>query len=380
MTLPPPTRDRVLLLVANSAWSVVNFRMGLICSLRDRGYKLIVAAPDGEGRRAIEAGSVEFVPIPMKARGRSPVGDVLLFARYCGLMSKLRPAGVLAFSIKPNIYASLAARLFGLPVINNVTGLGVTFGAESWLTPLVNALYKNALRTSKTVFFQNPDDANLFISRGLASHTQAQLLPGSGVDLDWFNPVTAPQGIFRFLLFGRLLWDKGIGQYVEAARKLKSDGMIARFQILGFAGSGDPASVSLDQLRAWEEEGLVEYLGSTDDVRPFIGAADCVVLPSYYREGVPKSLLEASAMAKPLITANAPGCDQAIEDGRTGYLCAPRSAESLATAMARMLRLEPAERNRMGFLGHEKMKREFSEKLVHQAYFDALRRAGIAPD
>ena len=369
-----------LVLAANDGWNIVNYRKGLIAALEAAGYDLCVIAPDGPHTEEIRQMGAEFIPISMSPRGRSPLADLRLLKAYAKVLRDIRPAALLGFTAKPNIYGSIAARLVGVPAINNISGLGTVFARRSWLTALVSNLYRIALRQSAKVFFQNGDDRALFERMGLVQGGQSGLLPGSGVDLAHFAPVDRHPdgGPFTLLLAARLLWEKGVGEFVEAARRLRSEGLEARFQILGIVEPDSSAAVSRAQLQQWQDERVIAYLGSADDVRPAYASADCVVLPSYYREGVPRVLLEASAMGVPVITTDMPGCRDAVEDGTTGFLCEPRSVDSLKDTMTRMLDLSPDERLRMGAAAKAKMEREFNETLVHRAYLDALRQVGVS--
>jgi glycosyltransferase involved in cell wall biosynthesis len=369
-----------LVLAANDGWNIVNYRKGLIAALEAAGYDLCVIAPDGPHTEEIRQMGAEFFPISMSPRGTSPLADLRLLKAYAKVLRDIRPAALLGFTAKPNIYGSIAARLVGVPAINNVSGLGTVFARRSWLTALVSNLYRIALRQSAKVFFQNGDDRALFERMGLVQGGQSGLLPGSGVDLAHFAPVDRHPdgGPFTFLLAARLLWEKGVGEFVEAARRLRSEGLEARFQILGIVEPDSSAAVSRAQLQQWQDERVIAYLGSADDVRPAYASADCVVLPSYYREGVPRVLLEASAMGVPVITTDMPGCRDAVEDGTTGFLCEPRSVDSLTDTMTRMVGLSPDEHLRMGVAARAKMEREFNETLVHRAYLDALRQVGVS--
>jgi glycosyltransferase involved in cell wall biosynthesis len=369
-----------LVLAANDGWNIVNYRRGLVAALEAAGYDICVVAPDGPHTEEIRQMGAEFIPIPMSPRGTSPLSDLRLLRAYAKVLRDIRPAALLGFTAKPNIYGSIAARLVGVPAINNISGLGTVFARRSWLTALVSSLYRIALRRSAKVFFQNGDDRALFERMGLVRGGQAGLLPGSGVDLAHFAPVDGRHdgGPFTFLLAARLLWEKGVGEFVEAARRLRSEGLEARFQILGIVEPTSAAAVSTVQLQQWQKEGVIAYLGSADDVRPAYAGADCVVLPSYYREGVPRVLLEASAMGVPVITTDMPGCRHALEDGTTGFLCEPRSVDSLTDTMTRMVNLSADEHLRMGAAARAKMEREFDETLVHRAYLDALRQVGVS--
>ena len=237
-------------------------------------------------------------------------------------------------------------------------------------------LYRIAFRRSPVVFFQNGEDRQLFIERQIVREEQARVLPGSGVDLERFTPAPSVNGPAVFLLIGRLLRDKGVVEFVEAARLLRSEMPNARFQLLGPIDEGNRTAISNAELDEWVRSGVIEHLGTSDDVRPFIGAATAVVLPSY-REGMPRSLLEAAAMERPLIAADVPGCRDIVEDGVNGYLCAVRDADSLASAMRRLAQLPLAQRVAMGQAARREVQDRFSEELVVRAYLDVL--AGLQP-
>ena len=278
--LPP----LLIIIAANSAWNIVNFRSGLIEDLVRTGYRVVALAPaDGHEPRlaAIGAG---FEPIAINSSGISIVEDGRLLLQYRRILRRLQPAAMLGFTVKPNVYGSLAARLEGVSTINNISGLGTAFLRPGPLQVLVGALYRLALRKSATIFFQNSDDLKLFVDRRLADPARARLLPGSGIDLDRFTPEprdAAPDAGFRFLLVARLLWDKGIAEYVEAARIVRRTHPSVRFQLLGFIGANNRSAVPETEVAAWQAEGVIDYLGSSQDVRPFIRGADCFVLPSY---------------------------------------------------------------------------------------------------
>lgn len=363
----------LIALSANDGWGIVNFRRGLIAALRADGYRIAVLAPDGPNSDAIRDLGAQFVPVSIVARGRSPTADLATLAAYWRQLRALRPAAFLGFTIKPNIYGSIAAHALGIPVINNITGLGAMFERKGPLNRLVGGLYRVALGRSATVFFQNRDDRDLFVERRLVRADQAALLPGSGVDLDFFQPRPKParDGI-TFLLAARLLWAKGVREFVEAARIVRSHRDDVRFHILGPIEPAGPGAVAKSDLDRWSQEGVVDYRGSAADVRAELAEADCVVLPSYYREGVPRILLEAAAMAIPVIAADSVGCRDAVKPGETGLLCAPRSAQSLADAMQRIAGMTDADRKAMGLAGRAWMERDFGEAVVHQAYREAL--------
>jgi len=361
------------MIALNTAWNLVNFRSGLIRALVSHGYDVIAVAPADEYAHQLAALGCRFVPLPMDNKGTHPGRDLMLLMRFVRLMRKERPDVFLGYTVKPNVYGSLAAHLYGVPVINNVAGSGAVFIKGGWLNWLVQVLYRLAFSHSRKVFFQNEEDRQLFISRGLVDSSVTDRLPGSGVDLQKFQPTPLPgKSRIRFLLIARMLWDKGVGEYVEAARLLKRRSLEADFCLLGFLDVQNPAAISNLQMNEWVIEGTVRYLGVSDNVREEIAQADCIVLPSFYREGVPRALLEAAAMARPIVTTDSVGCRDVVDDGVNGYLCKPRSAADLADKMERFVAMSHTERELMGLRGREKVEREFDEQIVICKYLLAI--------
>jgi glycosyltransferase involved in cell wall biosynthesis len=270
----------------------------------------------------------------------------------------------------------LASALSGVPYINNVAGLGAVFIGGGWLKRFVSILYKLAFKNSSKVFFQNKDDLELFLKNKLISRQLTGVLPGSGINLNHFAPINVSLGLtlnrpFKFLLIARMLKDKGVVEFVNAAQMLKESGMKAEFSLLGFLDVQNPAAISTEQMRTWTEQGFVKYLGTSDDVREHIAQADCIVLPSY-REGTPRSLLEAAAMAKPIIATNVVGCKEVVVDGENGLLCEAKNAIDLASKMKEMFLLSDGERKVMGEKGRLKMEQEFDELFVIQKYIETI--------
>jgi glycosyltransferase involved in cell wall biosynthesis len=361
---------RTIVLSANSDWNIANFRPGLICALRGAGYDPVVIAPqDPAADDRMRELDVERIPIRIDRSGLNPVADLRLLADYRRLLGRIQPAAYLGFTIKPNIYGSMAAATLGIPAIPNVSGLGTAFIRRGVLQSIVTALYRRGFSKAPAVFFQNDEDRSLFVGRRIVRAKQSRVLPGSGVDLSRFAPAAPNEGPPVFLLVARLLRDKGVIEFVQAARSLGSQGM--HFQLLGPIDEGNRTAIGRLELERWVEEGVIEYLGVTDDVRPFLAAATAVVLPSY-REGMPRSLLEAAAMGRPLIAADVPGCRDVVEDGVNGYLCTVRDPVSLASAMRRLAALPPTDRMAMGEAARRKVQEQFSEELVIGAYLEVL--------
>lgn len=364
--------SKKIVVALNTAWNIFNFRSGLIRALVAAGYEVVAVAPPDESVERLSDLGCRFVPFPMDNQGKNPVRDLVLLWRFFKLLSIERPDVYLGYTVKPNIYGSLAARALDIPVINNITGLGAVFIKGGWLNQVVKGLYWVALLRSRKVFFQNDDDRQLFTETRLVHVGVTDLLPGSGIDLKKFSPTPLPgTTTVHFLLIARMLWDKGVGEFVQAARLLKQRGVDAEFYLLGFLDVKNPAAISQQQMNDWVEEGAVCYLGVSDDVRREIAQVDCVVLPSY-REGAPRTLLEAAAMARPIITTDAVGCREVVDDGINGYLCKPKDAFDLADKMEQFVTMPPSERKAMGFRGREMVEREFDEEVVIDKYLAAI--------
>lgn len=363
---------RTVVIAANSDWNIVTFRQGLVRAIQKAGYDpLIVAPSDPDAALRMEHLGVDRIPVDIERSGLNPFADFRLFFQYRRLLKKFAPAAFLGFTIKPNIYGCIAARFARVPAVANVSGLGTVFLKSGLLEKLVVPMYRYAFSRADLVFFQNPDDRRLFVERRLVRPEQARIIPGSGINLDHYPSAELPDGPPTFLLIARLLGDKGVREFVEAARSLREEMPGARFQLLGPLDAHNRTSISRGDLDAWVAQGNVEYLGATDDVRPFVADATAVVLPSY-REGLPRSLLEGAAMARPLITTDVPGCRELVEDGVSGFLCAAQDPRSLAEAMRRFIRLSPEGRRRMGMAARSTVEENYSEAFVVRAYLDAL--------
>lgn len=366
-----------ILLSINTAWNIANFRSGLIRGLHHSGYDVICAAPPDNHVHRIEALDCQFIPLPIDNKGTSPAKDAALTLRYLDIFRQHRPSIFMGYTIKPNVYGTIAASILGIPAINNVSGLGTAFIREDWITRIVHVLYRTAFNNSSTVFFQNGDDRELFVKRRLVKSHKAEILPGSGIDLAYFRPDTAispATGGPVFLLIARMLRDKGVVEFVEAARIVKKAYPKVRMQLLGFLDVENRTAISREEMDRWVKEGVIEYLGTTDDVRPFIAAADCVVLPSY-REGTPRTLLEAAAMGKPLIATDVPGCREVVIDGLNGHLCEVCNASDLAEKIEIFLALSNDDRHAMGKASRRLAEERYDEKFVIEAYLRAIRRA-----
>lgn len=362
-----------ILMTVNAAWNIWNFRRPLVEALMGDGHQITVLAPRDDAVPDLERLGCRVRPLEMSVKGLNPIEDLKLQLRFGRIFREERPDAVLSYTIKNNIFGARAAKPANVPFVPNVTGLGTAFLSGKLLQTVTEQLYRRSFAALPVVFFQNEDDRDLFLDRRLVRADQARLLPGSGIDLQRFTPapMPAPEDPPVFLMIARLLRDKGVLEFVEAARVLKASHPRARFQLLGAVGSENRSAINSPTVDAWVAEGVVEYLGTTADVRPAITAASCVVLPSY-REGAPRTLIEAAAMARPLIATDVPGCRAVVDRDVSGFLCDVRSAESLAAAMQRFLGLSSKVQQAMGAAGRTKMVREFDQALVVDAYRAAL--------
>jgi glycosyltransferase involved in cell wall biosynthesis len=334
-----------VMVVGGLARSLVNFRGLLLKDMVAAGHEVIASAAPATPNivATLLDWGITFRPITLARAGLNPVGDLRTLAALRGLILEEKPNRILAYTAKPVIYSNLAARLAGRPpVYSMITGLGYGFGASSPLQrivgKIVQMLYRRALASSAGVFFQNLDDCAVFqAKRLLRSDVPVTLINGSGVDLEWYTQQPLPSAPV-FLLVARLLADKGIREYVAAARQLKRRYPQARFRIAGDLDP-NPLSIPRAELDVWQKEGVIEYLGALDDIRPAFAEAEVYVLPSY-REGTPRTVLEAMAMGRPIITTDAPGCRETVVHGRNGFLVPVRDAAALESAMERFI-LEP---------------------------------------
>ncbi len=365
--------NKTIAIAINTSWNIFNFRLGLLKALQEEGYKVIAIAPTDEYSQKLEERGIEHRNITINNKGTNPVEDAKLVFAFRKLYKEINPDVILQYTIKPNIYGSMAAGMLGIPVISNISGLGTVFLNDSLSSKIARLLYKIALRTPKKVFFQNTHDKALFIDSKLVTEAQTGLLPGSGINTELFKPEEkqTTNNKIQLLCVARLVKDKGIKEYEEAARKLKKQYDNVEFALLGAYYPDNPTAITKEEIEAWKEEHIINYLGTNDDVRSVMLEADCIVLPSY-REGLSRVLLEAGSLEKPIVTTDVPGCRDVVDDGVNGFLCQVRDSESLADAMEKMILLTEEERIAMGKRGREKVISEFDEKLVIEKYKEVI--------
>ena len=347
--------------------------MPLVRELLQRGYGVTVFAPyDDCVDKLVEAGC-HFRLLSMRNAGLNPFELLSMGWQFRDMIKELRPSVVLGFTIKNNLVGALLSERYGVPFIPNVTGLGTAFLSGQLLKFVATTLYRMAFAGLPSVFFQNTDDAQQFHDLGIVTRDQIKLVPGSGIDLEHFRPRPrkANGTATTFLMIARLLKDKGVMEFAEAASIIKVAGHDVRFVLVGPLDADNRTAASKDLVDGWVQGGILSYAGSCDDVRPHIESADCVVLPSY-REGAPRTLIEASAMARPVIATRVPGCTAVVSEGVTGLLCEARDSQSLAGVMQQFLAMTVQERQDMGASGRRKMEQEFDQALVVEAYMRSI--------
>jgi glycosyltransferase involved in cell wall biosynthesis len=363
-------------------WSIVHFRGPLLQAMIARGHEVTALAtrPDGSMRASIERLGVSFREVPFDRGGLNPILDLGVVRKLVGILRELRPDVVLSYTIKPVIYGSFAARLARVPKsFSMIEGLGYAFGKGSLTQALTGRvatlLYRFTLPHNRGVFFLNPDDRETFVRLGLlddADRRAVLLRGGIGVDLDHYHPVPLPETP-SFLFMGRFLRDKGVREYVEAARLIKARHPEIAFRLLGNVDPGSSA-ISPREVEAWIAEGVVEHLGTLRDVRPAIARTSVFVLPSYYPEGQPRTIMEAMAMGRPIITTDWTGCRETVEPGRNGFLIPPRDVPSLTEAMRRFIE-HPDQIERMGRESRRLAESKYDVHEINRVMLEAMELA-----
>lgn len=365
-----------IVVIASHAESLINFRGHLLSDMARKGHEVIACAPGLHPKitEKLHRRGVSYRPLALERTGMNPARDFLFLLNLTRMLRRLRPDAVLGYTVKPVIYGSLAARLAGVPGIYvMITGLGYAFMGQRpkdrLLNQVIQRLYRLALKGVRTVFFQNPDDARLFLDKRLVEDARkVMLVNGSGVDLTYFSESPLPNKPV-FLLIARLLRDKGVAEYAEAAMLLKRRYPQAEFLLAGWRDR-HPNAVTNEELERWTGSGALRYLGALEDVRPAITSSSVYVLPSY-REGTPRTVLEAMAMGRPVITTDAPGCRETVIPGENGFLVPVREVESLAEAMERFI-LDPAMAPRMGRRSREIAEEKYDVHKVNRVIMESM--------
>ncbi|MEM8770215.1 MAG: glycosyltransferase family 4 protein [Pseudomonadota bacterium] len=363
-------------LVFNSSWYAWNFRRSTLDAIVSQGFRAHVIAPEDEAAEKLSRlPGVDVENWRLDLYQRNPVREAASLSSLIRKLQHLRPAFVFSFTIKPNIYAGLACRFLGLRYAPNITGLGMVVGSKGVAAAPVGRLYAYAMSKAEKVFVQNSHDGDVLKRSGLPDFVELQRLPGSGVDLDRFGATPMPPrepAVFAFI--GRLQKDKGLIDFIEAARQLRAEDAPARFIVVGSNEHANASTVSDRQIAAWRDEGVAVFAGAQDDVRPWLTKAHALVLPSHGGEGTPKTVLEAAASGRLSIVSNAPGCVDAVMDGETGFVHPARDVKALAEKMRLILDMPQERLSEMGKAARLLAEERFSEKIVIDAYLGCLPR------
>ena len=363
---------KTILLIGNTSWGMYRFRGDLVRNFVSLGHKVVVVAPEDEYSIKIRELGSKFIPLDVDRKGANPFKDFLYFLRLIRVVLNERPSVVFTYTIKPILYGTIAAWLGQVPQrIAVTTGLGNAFSSDKLINFVAKFLYKVSICFASEVWFLNSDDAEVFLNYRLVAEKKVFLLVGEGVDVDHFAPVGSP-GPHTFTLISRMLWDKGVGLFVEAARELKPKYPHLNFLLVGPVDNGNPEGISSNQLEKWNDEGWVKYLGPTDDVKGVLSLTTCLVHPTYYKEGLPRVLMEASAMGVPCITTDIPGCRDVIVDGLNGFLIPPRSSEALVLAIKKFIELSGERKNELSSQGRARMIHNFSSEKINSIYLSKL--------
>jgi glycosyltransferase involved in cell wall biosynthesis len=366
-----------ILLFANTDWYLYNFRLALAQALRDLGDEVVLVSPGGIYTARLQELGFRWVCFPLARGGLNPLAEISTVARLFKLYLNEKPDLVHQFTVKCVLYGSLVCHFLGIrAVVNSVTGLGYVFmegrGTRRWIRRLIVSFYRLVLRRT-WVIFQNPDDRSIFLENHLVDLKRVALIRGSGVDNQKFAPRSEPDGMPVVILPARLLWDKGVGEFVEAARQVNMDGSRARFVLVGNSDSENPAAVPVLQIQDWVKKGVIEWWGWQENMDEIYAQAHIICLPSY-REGLPKTLIEAAACGRPIVTCDVPGCREIVRSGENGFLVPAHDIAALTVALNILIK-DPNMRHAMGLCGRKIAEKEFSVDLIVSQTLDVYHSA-----
>lgn len=372
-------KKKKILILSNIAWTISTFRRYLIEELVAQGYEVVCVADLDDFSETsvhiITSYGAQFIRIRTDRKGINPLKDLAYVFKLLTIFRREQPDLILNYTIKPVIYGTIAAKVAKTPSFAILTGLGSSFIKKGILSHITLLLYKVALAQSSKVFFLNETDKEVFLTKKLSSPRYSYVLPGEGIDTDEYSDCGyVADSKFRFMLIARLLKDKGIYEYIEAARLTKKHFPNTYFYLAGTFDEGNPSAVKPKEVDSWVNQGIINYLGKTDSIKEFFAYADAIVLPSY-REGLSRLLLEAASCRKPIIATNVPGCKELVQNSVTGFLCEPENILSLAEAMEKMLLASPTERASFGTNGRNFITENFGKDRVNAIYLTAIKEA-----
>lgn len=358
-----------ILITSNSSFSIVNYRMDLILSILKQGHEVHILIPDIDKVLYLEKDGFILHNLKLWRTSVNLIKESYTIISMAKKIIKLKPDLILSFTIKNNLYGSIIATIIKIPFIPNITGLGNLFYEPNALSYIIKKILRISLKKSPVVFCQNPDDGNYY-KKGIVNPNQVTVLPGSGIDLNRFYPSknTTKKESLKFIMISRLLINKGIYEYLYAAREIKIHYPHFKFFLLGPLDLLGGSALSKKQLQEIIDEGTLEYLGETKNVIDFIKNSDCIILPSYYREGTPRVLIEAASLGKPIITTNVPGCKELVIDGLNGFLCNPRDKKNLKDILMKFINLDIKKIKSMGVESRNIAERRYDQKIIIEIY------------
>jgi glycosyltransferase involved in cell wall biosynthesis len=369
----PSLTGQTIALIGNTSWYLYKFRRNTIRALRDRGADVVCIAPKDSSSAALtEELGARYVHYHLDLNGSNPLREAMTLAGLTMILARYRPDFVFNFNLKPNIYSGIACRLLRLSYANNVTGLGLTISSGTLFANLTGLLLTISNKGAARIFVQNSDDLSFLQEKEWLGRTTVTQIPGSGVDLELFSAQQPPPSPLTFLMIARLQADKGVREFISAARQVRHQRPEVRFLLVGSNKHANRTAISDEELDLWRNEGIVEIAGYSSEVRPWLAQCHALVLPSHGGEGIPRVILEAAASARPAIVSDVAGCRQAVLDGRTGYICPPKDSDALAKAMERFASLGEVERAAMAKAARAIAEERFSEEIVIDAYLDCL--------
>lgn len=357
--------NKKILVIVNKPTTIVQFRLEVVAALVKVGYEVYVSVPDGNRIDEIEAVGAKIIITQFDKDNTDPIKDISLMHEYKKIMRQIKPDLVLTYTIKPNVYGGMAAAALGIPYVANITGLGIAFEKKGAMQNLVTILYKYGFRKINKVFFQNSQNRSVFESKKIASGKHF-LLPGSGVNLEKFHLLDYPEDdVIHFAFISRIRKEKGIEQYIDTARYIKAKYPNTCFHVCGY---GDEEHEN--RMRQLHNEGLIVYHGLLKDTRVVLKDVHCVIHPTYYPEGMSNVLLESAASGRPIISTDRPGCREAIDDGKNGFLIKEQDSVDLIEKVEKFMALSHEDKKVMGLKGREKVAKEFDRNIVVKHYLD----------